>query len=64
MDKCFSCGKECDPEKDTCRGCGEIVCVECVEQYDHYMNGEHDRRLEMVKTELGEGLLEFMRSTK
>lgn len=43
MVKCFSCGKNCDPDGDLCRGCGKIVCVACAIKYNHMGNGEHGR---------------------
>jgi len=48
MTKCYSCGKECDPEDDRCYGCGNIVCTDCVEAGGHELGGEHSRAAEQV----------------
>ena len=44
MAKCFSCGKDADAKEDLCHGCWNVVCVECVNKYDHMGNGKHGRR--------------------
>src|SRR3990172_6062039 len=45
MSKCYSCGKKCDPDGDRCRGCNHVVCVVCVNKYEHFgVNGRHGRR--------------------
>ncbi len=41
---CFSCGKPCNSEEDRCHGCWEIVCVDCVDKYGHFMNGRHGKQ--------------------
>ena len=42
--KCFSCGKKCDPVKDKCYGCHEIVCISCANEYGHFANGKHGKK--------------------
>ena len=38
---CECCGATCDSEEDRCFGCEAIVCVECVDKYEHALDGRH-----------------------
>ena len=39
--RCWSCGKAADRQDDYCYGCGHVVCLACVDRYDHYRDGRH-----------------------
>jgi len=40
---CDSCGASLGftREESTCRGCGKVICIECVTAFDHWGDGEH-----------------------
>lgn len=43
---CDSCGAEwlvSDPDDATCRGCGGLICCECVIAFGHLEGGQHGR---------------------
>lgn len=46
MATCWSCGKRKLVKNDNlCHGCRHVVCVKCVERYEHFgANGLHGRR--------------------
>jgi len=40
--RCVRCRKRVTRLENTCFGCGHVVCAECVEEGDHWLDGRHD----------------------
>jgi hypothetical protein len=42
MAQCYSCGTSLKRlDENTCRGCGQVVCVKCVWVGGHFLDGAH-----------------------
>lgn len=45
MSKCWSCGAKVERQPNYCHGCHHVVCLACIEKYDHIgYGGKHGRR--------------------